>query len=64
MLILQRRPDESIVICLPNGELVYVTVLGVRGHSARIGVTAPRGIAVHREEVYERIRLETAAAPG
>ena len=36
-----------------------VTVVGVKGGAVRIGVTAPRDVAVHREEVYERVQKET-----
>ena len=52
MLILTRRPQEALVI----GDDVTVIVLGVQGSQVRIGVRAPKSVAVHREEVYERIR--------
>lgn len=54
MLILTRRVGESLRIA----EDVIVTVLGVKGHQVRIGIAAPREIAVDREEVYERKRSE------
>jgi carbon storage regulator len=57
MLILSRRPGESVKI----GDEVTVTVLGVKGNQLRLGFTAPRNVAVHREEVYERIRAERTA---
>jgi len=57
MLILTRRRTESLKI----GDDVTVTILGVKGHQVRIGVSAPKSIAVHREEIYQRIRRERPA---
>jgi len=57
MLILTRRPGESVKI----GDDITITVLGVRGNQLRLGFTAPQNVAVHREEVYERIRSERLA---
>jgi len=54
MLVLSRRMDESVII----GEDVKVTVVDVRGNKVRLGITAPRSIPVHREEVYETISEE------
>lgn len=54
MLILTRRVGETVMI----GEDVTVTVLGVKGTQVRIGVNAPREVAVHREEIFERIKRE------
>jgi carbon storage regulator len=54
MLILTRRPTETLVI----GDDVTVTVLEIKGNQVRIGVNAPRNVAVHREEIFEKIRAE------
>ena len=54
MLILTRRVGETVMI----GNDVTVTVLGVKGNQVRVGVNAPRDVAVHREEIFERIRRE------
>ncbi|MES0872538.1 carbon storage regulator CsrA [Sinimarinibacterium thermocellulolyticum] len=54
MLILTRRVGETVVI----GDDIEITVLGVKGNQVRIGVKAPRDVAVHRQEILERIRRE------
>jgi carbon storage regulator len=57
MLILTRRVGEALMI----GSDVTVTVLGVKGNQVRIGVNAPKHVAVHREEIYDRVQKEKAS---
>ena len=54
MLILTRRVGETLMI----GDEVTVTVLGVNNNQVKIGINAPREVAVHREEIYHRIKAE------
>ncbi|MFT4820608.1 MAG: carbon storage regulator [Candidatus Azotimanducaceae bacterium] len=58
MLILTRRVGETLMI----GDEVTVTVLAVKGNQVRIGVDAPKHVAVHREEIYQRIQAEDIGA--
>ena len=57
MLILTRRPHETIII----GDDITITILGVKGNQVRCGITAPKSLPVHREEVYRRIIIEKSA---
>lgn len=61
MLILTRRPGETVMI---GGEEVTVTILGVKGNQVRVGIKAPKSVAVHREEIYKRIKREQIGSKG
>ncbi len=58
MLVLTRKLNQSIVI----GDDIEIVVLEVRGEQVRIGIKAPKNVAVHRKEVYEQIREENISA--
>ena len=58
MLVLTRRPGESIVV----GENIVVTVIEIKGGQVRIGIDAPREVDVYREEIYEQVRQENLNA--
>jgi carbon storage regulator len=55
MLILTRSVGETLMI----GDDIQVTVLGLNGNQVRIGIAAPKNVAVHREEIYKRIENKT-----
>jgi carbon storage regulator len=58
MLILTRRPGERVVI----GDEVFVTVMGVSGHTVRLGIAAPAGVPIYREEIWLAVTEENRAA--
>lgn len=60
MLILTRKWGESIYI----GDAIRITIVSVEGSQVRLGIDAPREIAVHREEVHQRIQEENRRAAG
>jgi len=58
MLILTRKEGESLRL----GDDITVTVVSVKGGNVRVGITAPRELAVHREEIYQKISEDEAAS--
>ena len=58
MLVLTRRPGESIVV----GENIVITVIEIKGGQVRIGIDAPREVDVYREEIYEQVTQENLSA--
>jgi carbon storage regulator len=60
MLVLARKVGQQIVI----GDQIEVTVLEVRGEQVRLGINAPRSIAVHRKELLEQVPRENVRAAG
>jgi carbon storage regulator len=60
MLVLTRKVNQSIVI----GKDVEIVVLEVRGEQVRIGIKAPRDVAVHRKEIFDQIQEENVSASG
>jgi carbon storage regulator len=58
MLILTRRPGERVVI----GDEILVTVMAVSGHTVRLGIAAPEGVSIYREEIWLAVKEENRAA--
>jgi carbon storage regulator len=58
MLVLTRRQGESIVV----GQNIVITVVEIKGGQVRIGISAPRDVQVHRQEIFEQVRAENVAA--
>ena len=58
MLVLSRQRDETIMI----GDDVEITIVDIRGDKVRVGINAPKHIAVHRKEVYDAIQQENRRA--
>lgn len=56
MLVLSRKKNERVLI----GDDVIVTVVDIRGNKVRLGIEAPKGVAIHREEVAEAIKRNSA----
>jgi carbon storage regulator len=60
MLILTRKPGESIII----HDNVVVTLLSVKGYQIRVGVEAPKEVPIYREEIYEKIKNKKFVKEG
>ena len=60
MLILTRRVGETLMV----GDDITVTVLGVKGNQVRVGINAPRDVAVHREEIFNKIQQKDLDEPA
>jgi len=58
MLILTRKLGERITI----GDDISVTLLEIKGSQVRLGIEAPKGIGIYRQEIYERIRQQNLRA--
>ena len=56
MLILTRRVGEALMV----GDETKIVVLGVKGSQIRLGINAPKDVKVHREEIYEKINVDTS----
>ena len=56
MLILTRRVGEALMV----GDDTKIVVLGVKGSQIRLGINAPKDVKVHREEIYEKISVESS----
>lgn len=63
MLVLSRRVNETLLITTPDGEKIRITLAALRGHTARIGVTAPRSYLIVREEIVSPDPVEAETLP-
>ena len=58
MLVLSRKCDQSLLL----GDDIVVTVLGIEGDRVKLGIKAPRSVAVLRQEVYEQIQAANTSS--
>ncbi len=58
MLVLARKINESIMI----GDDIEVVIIDIKGDQVKLGIKAPKSVAVHRKEIYEEIQKENIAA--
>lgn len=56
MLVLSRKKDETIVMDFGGDQTIEVTIVDIRGDKVRLGITADKGVSVHRQEVWEAIK--------
>jgi len=59
MLVLSRRPGETLIVETPDGERIKVTVLEVKGNQVRIGTDAPDDVSIVRKELLEKLPAES-----
>lgn len=66
MLVLSRHRDEEIVVVLPDGQKLIIMPVDIRGDKVRLGIDAPKSIAIHRREIWDQIcaEKELTAAPA
>lgn len=60
LLVLSRHRDESIVVAVDGKVVAEILVVDIRGDKARLGVSAPKSVAVHRREVWDAIQRDKA----
>lgn len=58
MLVLSRHKNEEVIIELPDGIIITIMQVDIRGDKSRLGFTAPSNIAIHRKEVWDAIQKE------
>lgn len=56
MLVLSRKENQSVIIPMDDGSQIEVMVVEIRGDKIRLGFSAPRGVPIHREEVWQAIQ--------
>lgn len=62
MLVLTRRLEEGLVITVPGGETITISVFAIEGDRVKLGIDAPRHMTVLRQELCEAVRQQNLAA--